>query len=182
MVLQTPPLYGFPEESLIHCWFGLLLLIVSVSKQCVETGYLPGSAGERIWAGSRRAGLEEHHATSQPTLLSPPTICLSHSLSLYPFSLAHSHTHFSLLFLGQSLFSLFSLSVYPSSLSLPPTPILSSLSLCLPPFLSPPHNAYLWKEVALFSSFFFRLFSPLVSFESYKGTEDLSMVIISCRE
>lgn len=106
---RTPPLMllcGFPEESLIHCWFGLLLCCVSASEQCVKTGYLPRSVGERT--GQAPDGLDKHHVTSQPIF--PPSVSLSSlfdSLCIYLFNLYS-------LFFSLSLFH-----VYPPFLSLP---------------------------------------------------------------
>lgn len=53
---------SFPEESLIHCWSGLLLCCVSASEQCVERGYLPRLVGER--SGQAPEGLDKHHVTT----------------------------------------------------------------------------------------------------------------------
>lgn len=152
-------LCGFPEESLIHCWFGLLLCCVSASEQCVKTAYLPRSVGERT--GPAPDGLDEHHVTSQP-IFSP-------SVSLF------------------SLFDFFC--IYPRTLFVffcfhPPAPVLlCPLFLCLPLLQ---HNVYLWKEV---ETCFIWLpppsttHPPLPFFcELQKSCGYIGLVIISCRE
>lgn len=80
-------LCGFPEESLIHCWFGLLLCCVSASEQCVKTAYLPRSVGERT--GPAPDGLDEHHVTSQPIF--SPSVSL---FSLFDFLCIYPRTLF----------------------------------------------------------------------------------------
>ena len=114
-------LCGFPKETLIHCWFGLLLCCVSASEQCVKTAYLPRSVGERT--GPAPDGLDEHHVTSQP-IFSP-------SVSLSSFLICSVFIHgpfFVFVFFGFH----------------PPAPaLLCPLFLCLPLLQ---HNVYLWKR------------------------------------
>lgn len=92
-------LSGFPEESLIHCWFDLLLCCVSASEQCVKTGYLPCSVGEgENWAASRRPGQTPccHKSTKSQSTARLFSFCL-------PF-LSLSFTLYLSLFHLQSLF------------------------------------------------------------------------------
>lgn len=146
---KTPPLMwfcGFPEESLIYCWFGLLLCSVPVSEQCVKTGYLPRLLGD-YWVGSNRPGQTPCYLTAN--LFS---VCLSFRFALYLSFLIPTvlffYTFFSISFLISHLCS--------------PLP-----SLCFPLFQ---HNACLWKEGE--ACFISLSPPPLLSFVSYKRTVD----------
>lgn len=159
-------LCGFPEESLIHCWFGLFLCCVSASEQCVKTGYLPRSVGERT--GQAPKGLDKHHVTSQPIF--SPSVSLS-----FPFDVFCICLFF---FLNSTAF-FFTLSIQSLPLfSLPTAPaLLCPLFLCLSLFQ---HNAFLWKRLkhVLFGC------HPTPAFFCglQKNCGYLVLVIISCRE
>lgn len=147
-------LSGFPEESLIYCWFGLLLCRGSVSEQCVKTGSLPRSVGEGELGGLQEAWT---NTALTPRQFFSPSVPFSRLFDLLYIC------HFNL----RSLVSF--LPFLPLFFSpLPPTPVL----VC-PPFLCLPlfqHNACLWKEVE--ACFILLPPPPLPSFVSYKGTVD----------
>lgn len=124
-------LSGFPKESLIHCWFDLLLWCVPASEQCVKTGYLPCSVGEgENWAASRRPGQTPccHKSTKSPSTARLFSFCLP-SLSL-SFTLCLSF------FISKALFWCPFSSIFP--------PLFFSLVLLLSPgllfFVSRPAN------------------------------------------
>lgn len=158
---KTPPLMllcGFPEESLIHCWFDLLLCCVSASERCVKTGYLPRSVGERERGRERTGqapeGLDKHRVTTnQQRARQQPAFSPSVSLSsLFWFSL----------YLSFLISIAFQFNLWPF-VSLPTTAVLPC-----PPFLClalPQHNVYLWKEVET-------CFIWLPSFRTYKRAVD----------
>lgn len=153
---KTPPLMllsGFPKESLIHCWFDLLLCCVSASEQCVKTGYLPCSVGEaENWAASRRPGQTPccHKSTKSQSTARLFSFCP-------PFLSLYLSFFISKAFFLHPFCSISPLCFSPCAPVVPWPPFLC-LTLCQ-------HNVYLRSEAET-------CFIWLPSFMTYKRTAD----------